>query len=230
MGLDVIGLGEHHHPDFVSSAPEVLLAAAAAAARTKTIYLITAVIILSPDDPVRVFQRFTALDLLSGGRVEIMAGRGSFIESFPLFGYDLADYDEIFAQKLDLLLRLCETERVIWSGRHRPPLTGQVVYPRPLQATLPVWIAAGGTPQSVVRAAALGLPLALAIIGGWPEWPWYAYVAPISWQVADVHESREKFNISKRPSGEGDEAAEEVQEGAMPIGQVPTYAPRGQPD
>ncbi len=167
VGLDVIGLGEHHRPDFVSSAPEVILAAAAA--RTQTIRLSTAVTVLSSDDPVRVFQRFATLDLISNGRAEIMAGRGSFIESFPLFGYDLKDYDDLFAEKLDLLLRLRESEHITWSGRHRPSLNGQGVYPRPVQATLPVWIAVGGTPQSVVRAAALGLPLALAIIGGLPE-------------------------------------------------------------
>ncbi|MCB0164799.1 MAG: LLM class flavin-dependent oxidoreductase, partial [Anaerolineae bacterium] len=167
VGLDVIGLGEHHRPDFVSSAPEVILAAAAA--RTKSIRLSTAVTILSSDDPVRVFQRFATLDLLSNGRTEIMAGRGSFIESFPLFGYDLRDYNELFAEKLELLLHLRESEHVTWSGRHRPPLVGQGVYPRPLQEKLPIWIAVGGTPQSVVRAAALKLPLALAIIGGYPE-------------------------------------------------------------
>ena len=167
VGLDVIGLGEHHRPDFVSSAPEVILAAAAA--RTKSIRLSTAVTILSSDDPVRVFQRFATLDLISNGRAEIMAGRGSFIESFPLFGYDLRDYNELFAEKLELLLQLRESEHVTWSGRHRPPLDGQGVYPRPLQEKLPIWIAVGGTPQSVVRAAGLGLPLALAIIGGFPE-------------------------------------------------------------
>jgi probable LLM family oxidoreductase len=167
VGLDVIGLGEHHRPDFVSSAPDVILAAAAA--RTQAIRLSTAVTVLSSDDPVRVFQRFATLDLLSNGRAEIMAGRGSFIESFPLFGYDLHDYDDLFAEKLDLLLQLRESEHITWSGQHRPPLEGQGVYPRPLQEKLPVWIAVGGTPQSVVRAAMLGLPLALAIIGGLPE-------------------------------------------------------------
>ncbi len=167
VGLDVIGLGEHHRPDFVSSAPEVILAAAAA--RTKTIRLSTAVTVLSSDDPVRVFQRFATLDLISNGRAEIMAGRGSFIESFPLFGYDLKNYDDLFAEKLDLLLQLREAEQITWSGKHRPALNGQGVYPRPVQGSLPVWIAVGGTPQSVVRAAVLGLPLALAIIGGVPE-------------------------------------------------------------
>jgi probable LLM family oxidoreductase len=167
VGLDVFGIGEHHRPDFVSSAPAVILAAAAA--RTKNIRLTSAVSVLSSDDPVRVFQQFATLDLLSGGRAEIMAGRGSFIESFPLFGYDLNDYDALFSEKLDLLLKLRQSERVAWHGRHRAPLSGQGVYPRPLQNPLPVWVAVGGTPQSVVRAATLGLPMALAIIGGLPE-------------------------------------------------------------
>ena len=167
IGLDVFGVGEHHRPDYVVSSPAVVLAAAAA--RTSRIRLTSAVSVLSSDDPVRVFQQFATLDLLSGGRAEIMAGRGSFIESFPLFGYDLRDYDELFAEKLDLLLRLRESERVTWRGRHRPPLDDLAVHPRPVQDLLPVWIAVGGTPQSVVRAATLGLPMALAIIGGSPE-------------------------------------------------------------
>ncbi len=167
VGLDVFGVGEHHRPDYVVSAPAVVLGAAAA--RTERIRLTSAVNVLSSDDPIRVFQQFATVDLLSGGRAEIMAGRGSFVESFPLFGYDLRDYDELFAEKLDLLLRLREGERVTWSGRHRPPLRDQPVYPRPLQDPLPVWIAVGGTPESAVRAGTLGLPLALAIIGGLPE-------------------------------------------------------------
>ncbi len=167
VGLDVFGVGEHHRPDYAVSSPAVALAAAAA--RTKNIRLSSAVTVLSSDDPVRVFQDFATLDLISGGRAEIMAGRGSFIESFPLFGYDLGDYDELFAEKLDLLLKLRESERVTWSGRHRAPLEDVGVYPRPVQDPLPVWIAVGGTPQSVVRAAVLGLPLAIAIIGGQPE-------------------------------------------------------------
>jgi probable LLM family oxidoreductase len=167
VGLDVFGVGEHHRADYVVSAPAVVLAAAAA--RTRRIRLTSAVTVLSSDDPVRVFQDFSTLDLLSGGRAEIMAGRGSFIESFPLFGYDLKDYDALFAEKLDLLLKLRAGERVTWSGRYRPPLHDQAVYPRPLQDPLPVWVAVGGTPQSVVRAGTLGLPLALAIIGGEPE-------------------------------------------------------------
>ncbi|MBW3572298.1 MAG: LLM class flavin-dependent oxidoreductase [Gemmatimonadetes bacterium] len=167
MGLDVFGVGEHHRPDYAVSAPAVVLAAAAA--RTQRIRLTSAVTVLSSDDPVRVFQDFATLDLLSGGRAEIMAGRGSFIESFPLFGYDLDDYNELFEENLGLLLELRQDERVTWSGKHRAPLAGQGVYPRPLQEPLPVWIAVGGTPQSVVRAGTLGLPLALAIIGGEPE-------------------------------------------------------------
>jgi probable LLM family oxidoreductase len=167
VGLDVFGVGEHHRPDFAVSSPVVVLAAAAE--RTSRIRLTSAVTVLSSDDPVRVFQDFSTLDLLSGGRAEIMAGRGSFIESFPLFGYDLDDYDELFAEKLDLLLELRDHERVTWRGSHRPPIEGRGVYPRPLQARIPVWIAVGGNPASAVRAGALGLPMALAIIGGMPE-------------------------------------------------------------
>jgi len=167
VGLDVFGVGEHHRPDFAVSAPAVVLAAAAA--RTKRIRLTSAVTVLSSDDPVRVFQEFSTLDLLSGGRAEIMVGRGSFIESFPLFGYDLDDYDDLFAEKLGLLLRLRESEQVTWSGRHRPALEGLGVYPRPVQNPLPIWVAVGGTPTSAVRAGRLGLPMALAIIGGQPE-------------------------------------------------------------
>jgi probable LLM family oxidoreductase len=166
VGLDVFGLGEHHRVDYAVSAPAVALAAAAA--RTKRIRLTSAVTVLSSDDPVRVYQQFATLDLISGGRAEIMAGRGSFIESFPLFGYDLDDYDALFAEKLDLLLRIRAEPRVAWRGSHRPPLNGEGVYPRALQKPLPVWIASGGTPQSVARAGALGLPLAIAIIGGEP--------------------------------------------------------------
>lgn len=167
VGLDVYAIGEHHRPDFLASSPLVLLGAAAA--RTKHIRLSTAVTVLSSDDPVRVFQDFATLDLLSNGRAEIMAGRGSFIESFPLFGYDLDDYDELFVEKLELLLKLRESERVTWKGKFRAAIDDLGVYPRPLQAKLPVWVAVGGTPESVVRAAALGLPMALAIIGGMPE-------------------------------------------------------------
>jgi probable LLM family oxidoreductase len=167
VGLDVFGVGEHHRPDYAVSSPAMVLAAGAE--RTKNIRLTSAVTVLSSDDPVRVFQQFSTLDLLSGGRAEIMAGRGSFIESFPLFGYDLEDYDTLFAEKLDLLLKLRESERVTWSGTIRAPLRNLGVYPRPIQEPLPVWIAIGGTPASIVRAGTLGLPMALAIIGGMPE-------------------------------------------------------------
>jgi probable LLM family oxidoreductase len=167
LGLDVFGIGEHHRPDFAVSSPAVVLAAAAV--RTRRIRLTSAVTVLSSDDPVRVFQQFAEVDLLSGGRAEIMAGRGSFTESFPLFGQSLDDYDELFAEKLTLLLALRDGEKVTWSGRHRPPLEDAGVYPRPVQDPLPIWIAVGGTPESVVRAGALGLPLTVAIIGGQPE-------------------------------------------------------------
>ena len=167
LGLDVFAIGEHHRPDFVVSSPAVVLAAIAA--RTERIRLSSAVTVLSSDDPVRVFQQFAELDLISGGRAEIMAGRGSFIESFPLFGYDLDDYDELFAEKLELLLAIRNSEHVTWSGRHRAPLSDAGVWPRPVQEQLPIWVAVGGTPQSVVRAGILGLPLTLAIIGGQPE-------------------------------------------------------------
>lgn len=164
--LDVFGVGEHHRSDYIVSSPAVVLGAAAAA--TKHIRLTSAVTVLSSDDPVRVFQQFATVDLLSGGRAEIIAGRGSFIESFPLFGYDLDDYSELFTEKLDLLLKLRASERVTWTGKHRASIAGLGVYPRPVQNPLPIWIGVGGTPQSVIRAGALGLPLALAIIGGQP--------------------------------------------------------------
>jgi probable LLM family oxidoreductase len=167
VGLDVYGLGEHHRQEFVVSAPAVVLAAAAT--RTKRIRLTSAVSVISSDDPVRVFQNFATLDLVSDGRAEIMAGRGSFTESFPLFGYDLADYDDLFEEKLGLLLRIRESERVTWHGTHRAPIQNLPIYPRPVQNPLPVWIAVGGHPESVVRAGRLGLPLALAIIGGQPR-------------------------------------------------------------
>ncbi len=167
LGLDVFGVGEHHRPDYAVSSPSVVLGAAAAV--TKNIKLTSAVTVLSSDDPVRVFQNFSTVDLLSGGRAEIMAGRGSFIESFPLFGYDLKDYDELFTEKLDLLLKLNKSTKVSWKGKHRASINNLGVYPRPYQESLPIWLAAGGTPASAVRAATLGLPLMLAIIGGRPE-------------------------------------------------------------
>ena len=167
LGLDVFGVGEHHRPDFAVSAPAVVLAAAAE--RTTAIRLTSAVSVLSSDDPVRVFQDFATLDLISNGRAEIMAGRGSFIESFPLFGYDLRDYDALFDEKLRLLLALRRSERISWAGGHRSPIDDRGVYPRPRQDPLPVWVAVGGSPESAVRAGSLGLPMALAIIGGLPE-------------------------------------------------------------
>src|SRR6266849_1382380 len=167
VGLDVFGIGEHHRAEFLDSAPPVILAAAAT--RTKNIRLTSAVTVLSAADPVRIFQEFATLDLISNGRAEIVAGRGSFIESYPLFGLNLNDYDSLFAEKLDLLLNIRENTHVHWSGMHRPSLTGQGVYPRPLQNPLPVWLGVGGTPGSFVRAGTLGLPLMVAIIGGEPH-------------------------------------------------------------
>ena len=164
LGLKVFAVGEHHRPDYLVSSPTTALAAIAA--QTTDIRLSSAVTVLSSEDPVRVFEQFAHVDLISNGRAEIMAGRGSFIESFPLFGYDLDDYDELFEEKLELLLAIRDSERVTWHGEHRAPLEDAVVWPRPVQDPLPVWIAVGGTPESVVRAARLGLPLALAIIGG----------------------------------------------------------------
>jgi probable LLM family oxidoreductase len=166
VGLEVFGLGEHHRADYLSSTPATILAAAART--TERIRLTSAVTVISSDDPVRVFQDFATLDLLTGGRAEIMVGRGSFIESFPLFGYDLQDYDQLFDEKLRLLLQLRDGPRVSWAGRHRAPLDDRRVHPRPIQEPLPVWVAVGGNPPSVIRAATLGLPMALAIIGGRP--------------------------------------------------------------
>ena len=166
-GLDSFGLGEHHREEFLDSAPAVILAAAAS--RTRSIRLASAVTVLSAADPVRVFQEFATLDLLSNGRAEIVAGRGSFTESFPLFGFRLQDYDALFAEKLDLLLQLREQNPITWSGKFRPALNGQGVYPRPVQQQLPVWLGVGGTPQSFIRAGVLGLPLMVAIIGGEPH-------------------------------------------------------------
>ncbi len=167
VGLYSFGIGEHHRSEYYDSAPPVILGAAAA--RTSRIRLGSAVTVLSAADPVRVFQQFATLDLISGGRTDLVVGRGSFTEAFPLFGLSLADYDELFAEKLDLLLRLRESERVTWSGRHRAPLTGQGVYPRPAQDPLPIWVGVGGTPESFARAGLLGLPLMVAIIGGEPR-------------------------------------------------------------
>jgi probable LLM family oxidoreductase len=167
VGLDVFGIGEHHRREYLDSAPALILATAAA--RTRRIRLTSAVTVLSAADPVRVFQEFATLDLLSQGRAEMVVGRGSSIEAFPLFGFRLEDYDSLFEEKLGLLLKLRENAHVTWSGKHRPALTGQGVYPRPLQNPLPIWVGVGGTPQSFIRAGALGLPLMVAIIGGEPR-------------------------------------------------------------
>lgn len=164
VGLDVFGIGEHHREEFLDSAPSMILAAAAS--RTRNIRLISAVTVLSAADPVRVFQNFATLDLISNGRAEIVAGRGSFTEAFPLFGLNLQDYDQIFTEKLDLLLQIRDHEQVTWSGKFRPPLHNQAIYPRPLQNPLPVWLGVGGTPASFARAGTMGLPLMVAIIGG----------------------------------------------------------------
>jgi probable LLM family oxidoreductase len=167
VGLDVFGIGEHHRSEFVDSAPVVILGAAAT--RTRNIRLTSAVTVLSAADPVRVFQEFATLDLISHGRAEIVAGRGSSVEAFPLFGFDLDDYDSLYSEKLDLLLKIRENTHVHWTGKHRPSLTGQAIHPRPLQNPLPIWIGVGGTPASFVRAGTLGLPLMVAIIGGEPK-------------------------------------------------------------
>src|SRR5271156_4542878 len=167
VGLDVFGIGEHHRSEYLDSAPAIILAAAAA--RTKRLRLTSAVTVLSASDPVRVFQNFATLDLISNGRAEIVAGRGSFVESYPLFGLELKDYDSLFAEKLDLLLKLRESNNVHWSGKHRAALTGQGVFPRPLQNPLPVWLGVGGTPEAFARAGVLGLPLMVAFFGGEPH-------------------------------------------------------------
>jgi probable LLM family oxidoreductase len=167
VGLDAFGVGEHHRKDYLDSAPAVILGAAAS--RTERIRLTSAVTVLSADDPVRVFQNFATLDLLSQGRAEMVVGRGSFVDAFPLFGHRLEDYDSLFAENLELLLKIRQNEHVHWSGKHRPALTGQGVYPRPMQNPLPIWLGVGGTPQSFARAGALGLPLMVAIIGGEPR-------------------------------------------------------------
>ena len=167
VGLDVFGIGEHHREEFLDSAPVVLLAAAAA--RTKKIRLASAVTVLSAADPVRVFQEFATLDLISEGRAEIVAGRGSFTEAYPLFGLDLRDYDALFDEKLLLLLQIRDQPRITWSGRHRAPLDDQEIHPRPLQNPMPIWVGVGGSPESVIRAGSLGLPIMIAIIGGQPD-------------------------------------------------------------
>lgn len=195
IGLDVFAVGEHHRKDYAASSPAVILGAAAAI--TKNIKLSSGVTVLSSDDPVRVFQQFSTVDLLSNGRAEIMAGRGSFTESFPLFGYHLGDYDTLFSEKLELLLKLNEQEKITWSGKHRAAISDLGIYPRPQQDKLPIWIAIGGTPQSVQRAAMLGLPLTIAIIGGSPDRfaPYVNYYRQL-WKEAGHEESQLQVGIN----------------------------------
>ena len=235
LGLDLFAIGEHHRPDFAVSAPAVVLAAIAA--RTHRIRLSSAVTVLSSDDPVRVFQEFAEIDLLSGGRAEIMAGRGSFTESFPLFGYDLRDYDELYAEKLDLLLAIRAGNPVSWSGKHRAPLQGAEIYPRPVQDPLPVWVGVGGTPQSVIRAAALGLPMAVAIIGGQP-----AQFKPLvdlydqAWEAAEHDPAERRLSINTqafvaRTRAEADRAfAPSYLEMMNRIGRERGWPPSGRPE
>ncbi|MFY0697364.1 MAG: LLM class flavin-dependent oxidoreductase [Balneola sp.] len=188
-GLDIYGIGEHHREEYVASAPAVILSAIAA--RTKNIRLTSTVTVLGSEDPVRVFQQFATLDLLSKGRAEIMVGRGSFIESFPLFGYDLQNYEELFEEKLELLMKLRENEKITWSGKFRAAIDDKGIYPQPMQSELPIWRAVGGTPKSAYVTGALGLPLALAIIGGLPEQ---------FKQFADIHERGAKDNGKEKPA------------------------------
>ena len=204
VGLDVFGVGEHHRREFLDSAPPVILGAAAA--RTKRIRLTSAVTVLSAADPVRVFQEFATLDLLSNGRMEIVAGRGSFIEAFPLFGLELEDYDSLFAEKLDLLLNIRENTHVHWSGQHRAALTGQGVYPRPLQNPLPIWLGVGGTPGSFIRAGMLGLPLMVAIIGGEP----HRFRPLIVRRHIPSHVSDERRGVAARQTDVCDRAARDA--------------------
>jgi probable LLM family oxidoreductase len=200
VGLDVFGVGEHHRAEFLDSAPSVILAAAAA--RTKRIRLTSAVTVLSAADPVRVFQQFATLDLISQGRAEMVVGRGSFTESFPLFGLDFNDYDELFAEKLDLLLQLRAEERITWSGKFRPALNNQAVYPRPLQAEIPIWLGVGGTPESFVRAGLLGLPLMVAVIGG------------------ETHRFRRAVNLYREAGAQAGHAPEKLKVGLHSLGYV----------
>src|SRR6266550_1800573 len=198
VGLDVFGVGEHHRRDYLDSAPAMILAAAAA--RTRQIRLTSAVTVLSAADPVRVFQNFATLDLLSQGRAEMVVGRGSFIDAFPLFGLRLGDYDTLFAEKLDLLLKIREHEHVHWSGRHRAALTGQGVYPRPVQNPLPIWLGVGGTPESFVRAGTLGLPLMVAIIGG--ETHRFRPLVDLYWEAGErAGHSRDRLKVGVHSLG-----------------------------
>jgi probable LLM family oxidoreductase len=211
LGLDVFGVGEHHREEYVASAPPVILSAASA--RTKNIRLTSTVTVLGSEDPVRVFQQFATLDLLSKGRAEIMVGRGSFIESFPLFGYDLQNYEELFEEKLELLLQLRESEKISWEGKYRSSIDDRGIYPQPMQSEIPIWRAVGGTPKSAYMTGALGLPLALAIIGGQP--------AQFK-QFADIHErgaidnGKEKPAVSINSHGFIAETSDEAKEIAFP--------------
>ncbi|TAE31805.1 MAG: LLM class flavin-dependent oxidoreductase [Cytophagales bacterium] len=200
VGLDVFGIGEHHRRDFQDSATAVILAAAAA--RTSRIRLSSAVTVLSAADPVRVFQQFATLDLISKGRAELVVGRGSFTEAFPLFGLNIHDYDELFTEKLGLLLAIRDNEHVHWSGRFRPALTGQGIYPRPVQNPLPIWIGVGGTPQSFVRAGTLGLPLMVAVIGG------------------ETHRFRPLIDLYRRAGAQAGHAPEKLKVGLHSLGFV----------
>src|SRR5258705_4707880 len=198
VGLDVFGIGEHHRREFLDSAPALILAAAAA--RTKRIRLTSAVTVLSAADPVRVFQEFATLDLISQGRAEMVVGRGSSIEAFPLFGFSLNDYDSLFAEKLDLLLKIRENENITWSGKYRPALTGQGVYPRPVQNPLPIWLGVGGTPGSFARAGTLGLPLMVAIIGG--ETRRFRPLVDLYWEAGErAGHSREQLKVGVHSLG-----------------------------
>ncbi len=200
VGLDVFGVGEHHRAEFLDSAPSVILAAAAA--RTRRIKLTSAVTVLSAADPVRVFQQFATLDLVSQGRAEMVVGRGSFTESFPLFGLDFSDYDALFAEKLELLMKLRGEERVTWSGKFRPALHDQAVYPRPLQPEIPIWVGVGGTPESFVRAGLLGLPLMVAVIGG------------------ETHRFRRAVNLYRAAGAQAGHAPEKLKVGLHSLGYV----------
>jgi probable LLM family oxidoreductase len=231
VGLDVFGLGEHHRPEYAISSPATIMAAAAVV--TKKIKLTSAVTVLSSDDPVRVFQSFATVDQLSHGRVEIMAGRGSFIESFPLFGYNLSDYDSLFAEKLGLLLQLNESEHITWTGKHRASIQNLGVYPRPLQQKLPVWIAIGGTPESVSRAATLGLPMALAIIGGTPDRfaPLVNFYRESGEKAGTSDKLRVSINSMTHVAAESQQAADEFYPAYVPmmnkIGRERGWAPMG---
>jgi probable LLM family oxidoreductase len=213
VGLDVFGIGEHHRKDFLDSAPAVILAAAAA--RTSRIRLTSAVTVLSSADPVRVFQNFATLDLISQGRAEMVVGRGSFIDSFPLFGFRLEDYDSLFAEKLDLLLKIRDNEHVTWSGKHRPALTGQGVYPRPVQNPLPIWLGVGGTPQSFARAGVLGLPLMVAIIGG--QTHRFRSLVDLYWEAGErAGHSRDRLKVGVHSLGYVAETTQEAADDFFP--------------